>query len=356
MQNQIAKDSRKACILTVYNSENCGSFWQARALQKYLYENGYEVFFLRRNMAGTSHTVKGLVRSILSALCHRNIPCAIRRWKQYQVFSVDTKVFPITTSCDETFDLCVLGSDTIWNIDDSYFLNERKVYWGDCAKSRKKISYAASLGNTSLSKVQQYPELVDSLKKLNAISVRDNHTLKVIQSLQDSDVTLVCDPTLLYSKDFYNNYIETPINWNYIFVYYFQKMPEELESSIVHYAKEHGLKIIVMGESMKTCNIRDYFSPMLFLNRFAYADLVVTNTFHGTIFSTIFERQAVFNSMGKQKVKDVLDRFGLADHDYAVCNDFESILQSEIQYDIVRERVRRFRQDSRHFLNVVIKE
>lgn len=356
MQSQTNMVARKACITTVYNSENCGSYWQARALQEYLREKGYQVFFLRRNMSGSSHTIKGLLRSTLTALYHRNIHYAVRRWKQYHVFSVAAKVFPVTTSCDESFDLCVLGSDTIWNISDRYFLNERKMYWGDCAYSRKKISYAASLGNTSLGMVQQYPDLLDLLKKLDAISVRDHYTLNVLKSLQYGEVSLVCDPTLLYDKSFYYDYVEAPIDQKYVFVYYFQKMPEALETSVILYAKEHELQIIVMGECMKTCTVRDFFSPMLFLNRFAYADLVVTNTFHGTVFSTIFEKQAVFNSNGKQKVKDILDRFGLADHDYAVCGDFERILQNKIHYDKVKEKVNQFRRESRQFLNIVIEE
>ena len=354
MHNQTNMADRKACIVTVYNSENCGSFWQARALQEYLRENGYIVYFLQRNMTGSSHTIKRLLRSTLSALINRNIPYAVRRWKQYQAFSTEVKVFQVTTLCDRSFDLCILGSDTIWNISDTYFLNERMMYWGEYVNSRKKISYAASVGNTNLSMVQQYPELVDSLKKLDAISVRDYHTLQVIKNLQDKEGSMVCDPTLLYDKSFYYDFITTPINRKYIFVYYFQKMPESLETSIVQYANEHDLHIIVMGESMKTCTVRDYFSPSLFLNRFAYADLVVTNTFHGTIFSTIFEKQAVFSSCGKQKVKDILCRFGLTDHDYDACGNFESILQNEIIYDEVREKVNQFRQESKQFLDNAI--
>ena len=94
MQNRTNSFAPKACIITVYNSENCGSYWQAKALQEYLIENGYHVFFLKRNMSGSSHTIKGLIKSILKALYHRKTDLALRAIKQYKIFSTETNQLP----------------------------------------------------------------------------------------------------------------------------------------------------------------------------------------------------------------------------------------------------------------------
>ena len=61
----------------------------------------------------------------------------------------------------------------------------------------------------------------------------------------------------------------------------------------------------------------DVFSPRVFISCFNKADYVVTNTFHGVMFTLIFEKQAVFNSCGKEKVKDVMNEYGLNDSDYS---------------------------------------
>ena len=340
----------KACVVTVYNSENCGSFWQARALQEYLHEKGYQVFFLKRNMKGSSHTITGLTKKIIKALWHRQFNSAFLGVLQYRCFSAETKAFPLVTSCDTSFDICILGSDTIWNIGDRYFLKEKKIYWGETANSKIVISYAASLGNSDISILRNYPELVNDLTRLDGISVRDDHTLNIVKSLTGKNVSLVCDPTLLYDKSFYSNYVGRPKDQNYIFVYYFQRMPVDLERKIVNYAERKNLQIIVMGESMKSFTRREGFDPMLFLNRFANADLVVTNTFHGTLFSVIFEKQAIFNSNWKQKVRDIIERFGISDQDYAGCNSIESLFYNKIDYEVVRDKVDVFRKESKRFL------
>ena len=78
---------RKACIITVYNSENCGSYWQAFTLQEFLRSLGYDVFFLKRKTSGTSHSVKSVVKRCLGHLKRGEVNKVISPIKQYVILT-----------------------------------------------------------------------------------------------------------------------------------------------------------------------------------------------------------------------------------------------------------------------------
>lgn len=345
----------KACIITVYNSENCGSFWQARALQCYFERLGYEVSFLKRNMQGSSHTKSFALKKIVKAFLEGNMKEIFMIIKQYKAFSKIIKVFSIVQECNSEFDLCILGSDTIWNIQSEYFIRERNTYWGKYSNAKKTISYAASIADTKKFEIERYPELIDYLNKLDAISVRDSHSKKVVKSFIDHDIKIVCDPTMLFDKTFYLNQVRCKHCTPFIFVYYFRIMPEKLQNKIVQFASEHGLEIIVMGNSMDYCDKRLHFSPNMFIECFANAQFVVTNTFHGTIFSLIFEKQAVFNSQGKSKIIDILERFDIAFQDVSSDGTLDEMFDMErIDYRKVNKLIKQFRESSIKYIRTAI--
>ena len=341
----------KACIITVYNSENCGSYWQAYALKTYLTSQGYSVYFLKRNNKNASHSLKSLCKRLYYSLCKKQFRRMIGIIKQYAIFEKATKAFDIVEECDETFDLCVLGSDTIWNLDVKYFADEREIYWGNKSKAKKTISYAATLANTEAEKVSSYPELREYLESLDAIGVRDDHTKDVLSKFTNKNITVVCDPTLLYDQHFYRKFCHTQKISDYIFIYYFRQMPEAIERGVRDFANREKLKIVVMGNSMKGDEQYFAFSPHDFIECFINAKFVVTNTFHGTIFSIIFEKQALFNSEGKNKVKDLLEKLGLLYRDYPNIENIEKCFSLDcIDYGTVNKKVQGFRCLSSNFI------
>lgn len=341
----------KACIVTVYNSENCGSYWQAVALKKYLELNGYDVSFLQRNMKGSSHTTKAVLKKISYALLRGQARRAIEIIKQYRLFDKAISDFEIVNECSEDFDVCVLGSDTIWNLEWNYFAKERETYWGSKSRARKTVSYAASLANTGIDIVSKYPEVIEYLNRLDAVGVRDAHSLSVLREFTNKDMSIVCDPTILFDKNYYKSFCREAQD-NSIFVYYFNKMPTDIEDYIRSFAKKRNLRIIVMGNSMKGDEQIYAFSPQQFIECFNKASYVVTNTFHGTIFSIIFEKPALFNSEGKRKVSDLLTRFDLQYRDYVNIDNLEHAFTDDcINYKTVSRKIEEFRMQSREFIN-----
>ena len=340
----------KACIVTVYNSENCGSYWQAFALKHYLELNGYEVSFLRRNMKGASHSSKAVIKKVLYALLRRQPRRAFGVIRQHRIFDKAISAFDVVEECTDDFDVCLLGSDTIWNLEWNYFAKERETYWGNKSKAVKTVSYAASLANTGADTISEYPEVIEYLNGLHAVGVRDAHTVDVLKEFTSKEMTIVCDPTILFDKNYYKSFCKEKED-DSLFVYYFNKMPKDIEDNIRLFAKKNHLKIVVMGNSMKGDEQIYAFSPQQFIECFNKARFVVTNTFHGTIFSIIFEKPVLFNSEGKSKVSDLLARLGLQYRDYVHIDNLQNAFSFDcIHYDIVSQKVEEFREYSREFI------
>ena len=190
---------------------------------------------------------------------------------------------------------------------------------------------------------------------MSAISVRDEYTRSVITGETEKAITLVCDPTLLHDQSFYvkqlsnRTYVE---KGKYIFVYYFGKMPEDLERKIREYAVTQQYRIVIMGGSMKGDIQLNSFDPYDFIESFQHADFVVTNTFHGTIFTLIFQKQAVFNSSGKNKVSEILRKMQLLEFDYQEHNDIVPG-DKKINYTEVSALIGTLREQSEAFLRQV---
>ncbi len=109
----------------------------------------------------------------------------------------------------------MLGSDEIWNIrrDACRF----PVFWGDGCQAFL-ISYAPSVNQSESEDFRAYPGFIDSLMKIDQLSVRDQHSRDVIKTLTRREADLVLDPTLLVKPDEEEYSADTP----YIAVYVFE--------------------------------------------------------------------------------------------------------------------------------------
>ena len=350
----------KAAIITVYNSENCGSYWQARALMEFLKSNGFEVSFIKRGSKFSSHGLYGLIRKIGSNIKSgtvRDLPLRIKGViEQYRVYEKCTSDFIVEDKADEQFDICILGSDTIWNLQNRHFVAYRELYWGHTSHAKKTVSYAASIANTSPEDINRYPEVISYLNALQSIGVRDEYSYNTLLSFANKDMHIVCDPTLLFEKEFYINCIGgvKPRKSNFVFVYYFGAVPKVLQDEIREFSIANNYQIVVMGNSMiGDANIYSS-SPSEFINCFSTCSFVVTNTFHGTIFSLLFEKQAVFNSDGKKKVRDLLCRFDVINQDYHENANKRIFAKDNIDYSKVTPEIHKFRDSSISYLTEAI--
>lgn len=305
----------KALIVTVYNSENCGSFLQAIAMQTILQKKGFDVSFYHRSTKGTSRSFYKFLRSACNFLLHLKFKELSFLIKQRIAFSKAGKMLRIAKSDSRFFseaEVVVLGSDTIWCFTAPYFKNNASRYLGATFTDKKVISYAASAGNTPK---ELFSEVVSECGGLNHIStclVRDDHT-KSLVALFDQDSEIVVDPTLLLFREDYRKMItKKPPEGKYLLLYFFGTVGPELREEIRKIAEQKGLKIVSLLKHRAWCDQSVPADPFEVLRYYENASYVITNTFHGCAFSLIFESNFAVHNEGKIKVLDVLNRYGEA--------------------------------------------
>lgn len=342
----------KACIITVYNSENCGSFWQAYALKAYLENKGISTCFLRRSTENTSHDKKIIANYIIKAILKGKFSRVKRYLDKYQNFENVIKRFAVVDSVGSDIDFCVFGSDTIWELKDSYFDTQKDVYWGKSINCNHKIAYAPSMGNSDIGDLVGNETVLTSLDTFDAVGVRDNHSRTLLQQHTKKNIELVCDPTLLVDKTLYSE-CKNQFKEKYLLVYYFGKMSKLRQDEILDFARKSGLKVFSFGEGMEHCDQKLTFDPFLFVDAFRQADYVVTNTFHGTVFSLIFEKSFVVFAKGRQKIKELLSVVKLEDR---AIEDAELTCKfsENIDYATANSYIELYRNNSRNFLDQAI--
>jgi len=332
----------KIGIVTVYNSLNCGSFLQAYALKKTLEKEGHQVVFVKREVYKSN---KFLQRVILAI--KRGIKGDIKRSKcilnEYFAFNKIQSTVPVTEELKD-LDMIVYGSDTIWNFEDQYFKDNWKKYWG-VGVDNKKITYAASVGTTDEKEFVGNFDLEKCINEFSAVSVRDEHTYKIASKMLDGEKepVLVTDPTMLVDVSEYEAVEKPCTEKNFILMYYFGNMPKELEEKIKAFAKEQGKKIIYFGKDIP-------FEPGRMIGYYKAADYVITNTFHGNVFSIIYNKQFVSFGKEKKKVEILLRDFGLSDRLLDVSQDPTETLLSNIDYEKVNEILEEKRKESLDYL------
>lgn len=342
----------KIGIVTVYNTPNCGSFLQAYALQKALCKKGHEVCFLK-NEINTKRKWYYRLPQTVKYLLKGDFVTVRELTEPYSIFRPLQREFLITSKADN-LDLVIYGSDTVWNIADSYFLKHWKRFFGH-GVSAKKISYAASAGSTTLDVFTKIPEIQEALSEFSGLGVRDVPTSEIVRALlpEYEDVTQVVDPTMLLACEDYEEISVACTEKDFILVYYFGNMPEALVNNIQAFAKAQNKKIVAFG-NRPWADVELPFDPELMMGYYKHADYVVTNTFHGNIFSILFHKQFISFGKQKRKVEALLKEFGLSNRLLDETEDIEEILMQEIDHGEVKQKLKLKREASYQYLETFL--
>lgn len=345
------------CIITVYNSENCGSFLQAYSLMKVLEDAGYDVFFLKREKKGLNRNMIKHSRESAKKLLKGDVWSAKAEWSKFLAFAEAQKKFIVFDEKSRMFrdtKTIIIGSDTIWNFASKFFYEKKELYLGTKFKEKNIITYAASISNTSYDMILKDMDIVEGIKNIKHVSVRDNYTKQLVDGIRDENVPLVADPTLLLTKE---HFIKLKRNINdsrYILIYHFGKIVEKKKENILKLKAQTGKQIISFGEHISWADKNVVYDPFAFLGYFHNADFIITNTFHGTIFSVLYEKKFADYGADKQKVKNLLEQLELQ---CCICDEtteLSSLMNTEIDYDRVNEKIDMLRQTSLQYLKTAI--
>ncbi len=303
---------RKIGIITIHKIPNHGSVLQAFALQKvlsmmgynseiidYLFPNKYQLNQPSDKEPDDCLSIKELVLKYLFAfqiLKQRN---NIKRFiKNHLNLTLREYVSPDDIS-KETFDydIYVSGSDQIWST--QHTKGDPSFLLGFAPDTVKKISYASSFGRAIVEDKYKasYTKL---LNRFSSISVREESAVQLIDSLIGRKPTVVLDPTLLLNRNQWNEIArkERVIKGKYIFCYFlnysFNAHPF-VEKIADDFQKQTGFKLVWgIRPPKRFCNPNTIFkvgaSVEEFLALIRDAEIVLTTSFHGTVFSVNYGR------------------------------------------------------------------
>ncbi|PKM55155.1 MAG: hypothetical protein CVV00_05140 [Firmicutes bacterium HGW-Firmicutes-5] len=341
----------KISIVTVYNSLNSGSFLQAFTLMKALEMSDNEVVFLKTKARNPLRDVFLSSLRSLSNGDYKKIGYLLKKYTKFR--SIVSKLPKIGMVRNEMIkqDIYVLGSDEIWNVKRPDF-NKFPVFWGYNIDSNSIIAYAPSINRSTILDILQYEFTQLAINNMNSIGVRDKHTKITLEELTNKEISLVLDPTMLFDTDFYRKY-EAPIkDKNYILVYsYSNHFNEKQIKRIKEYSKRKELPLISVNHMMSWCDKSVPVSPFEFLTYYRDASYVITDTFHGTIFSIIYQKKFLCYGDDNIKVLDLLDRMNLNLQNYDGLSDVSIILDKEINYDAIMKTLDEQKKESWNYLN-----
>lgn len=335
----------KILIVTVYNSENCGSYLQAFALSEFLKAQGHEVAFLKRQTKGTSHDFREHFKSSLRLFFSLRIKPAIKNMRLWSNFQRSIKRFSIVdlnSSFYKECELVVIGSDTVWNFDSHYFTTHAKIFCGEVFRGKQVITYAASLANTSIDRFKQVTSDGRLLSNVTTCLVRDENTLVAYETTTRREADLVCDPTLLVNKETFYPLMRNVDNKPYLLIYCFGgKIEDSIKKSIVGFSRKNNLQIISMTVGGDWVTLVDK-TPENMITYFSNASFVVTDTFHGTAFTILYNIPFAVIDKGKKKVKDLLSTYNQVYRLFSESDRLSEILNKRFseadkkQIDVVR--------------------
>lgn len=191
---------------------------------------------------------------------------------------------------NDRFDAFIAGSDQVWSAFESIF---NPYYFLEFANKRK-ISYAPSLGTdkipTSISE-----KIKELLSDFYAVSARERISAEQLTELTGKNVEWVADPTLLHDGKFWHEFAsEVPERKKKYLLCYFLENREWYFDYAYSVAKKLGLKIVLIPNNWDYISseyVTEYgVGPKEFVSLFEHADYVLTDSYHGSIFSLIFEK------------------------------------------------------------------
>lgn len=329
----------KIGIFTIFDAYNYGSFLQAFAMQTFLTNRGHQVYMIdvRENLKSViaqKYFAKSISRTILK----------LRRWCAYHN---DWRLLNIVSLNDyPELDLAVIGSDEVWNIENPSFTHATQ-YYGIDIKSKNIIAYAPSLGYSTEKSYLPYPNLQKGIvSNISWIGARDEFTRMFAEAIGHSNIEMVCDPTLLLNGKWQSYEHEFRINEPFM-IYYSYHEDTPFKEYILRFAREHNTKVMSVGFNYKWCDNQIIVSPIQFLSLVHQATYIVTSTFHGTVFSTLYNKNFV-QVHPARKAADYLAQLGInqtanLDEGYEA---FKIKLSSQIDYHKINSEIKRWSEKS----------
>jgi hypothetical protein len=290
-------------------------------------------------------------------MCELTMPAIRENYLKFEKFYSERfdRTSQKYTSCNfveiskEKIDGFVCGSDTIFcpdefGVDDGYFANYDPM-------QGHSVAYAASFGDPTMTD-EVSKQINERLRNFKAIGLRENLMIPYVKRQTEAPVQKVIDPTLLLTPEEYESITEGRIIEEKYLLLYSRRYSPEMEAYAKKVARKNGWKIVEI--SLRATNadkghIMFYRAGVEeFLSLVKNAEFVVTNSFHGMIFSVQFSRPFVVFSREQcnTKIEELIQLFGIKDHIFISGKEN----YKPINYEMVHLNIKKERADSERFL------
>jgi len=373
MQSRIA-------IITQPLIYNYGGILQNFALQHVLKSLGCEVttinrltkisnrkiFFSKIKQIFFNHHQNKLIFNSEKSKIYKNTQDFIDKYIQHIDVINPTKE-SLNQLCEGKFEGIVVGSDQVWRT--AYVKDIYQEFFdfleGDT--KIKKYAYAASFGTDKwMFTDEQTVRCKELIQKFHAVSVREDSGVKLCNNFFNKAATCVLDPTLLLEKEVYEKICvklkKEDTGGKNLFTYVLDssEVKDQIISNIVSkYNYKHITnqpKYSLEGNKNIKFHLEDFIYPEIegWIKGFRDADFIITDSFHGTVFSIIFNKpffSIVNEERGASRFSSLLAKLGLEDRLINANQSIsEDLLNERIDYDKVNERLQNLRNDSLRFI------
>lgn len=253
----------------------------------------------------------------------------------------------------ENYDCIVCGSDQTWNLDPS-IRYETPLYYLNFPKKQRRITYATSFGSWVNKFETREKELLPWIKQFDALSMREESGAKLLRS-KGLNCEWVADPTLLLTQNDYDKIVDDRIiEKEYILLFSWDGAKETIEitKKISKQLNCEAYLIVPPPRAMFSGIKRKLdVGPKEFLNLIKHAKLIVTNSFHGTVFSTVYKKPFIsaIKEEADPRRASLMKQFGLEDHLMNPNNyNLDKIFSTD--FSIVEQKLAPLREHSINYL------
>lgn len=354
-------------VITFHSANNYGAVLQTWALQKVLRNLGTTTGVINYHpdiIDGLYDPMKlkrGFSRELLKLKLYLRNRKSIIRYNKFQSFLNtklnligDYRTYKELSNAKLNLEAYIVGSDQVWNpthiggFDPAYYLEFAEP-------GSKRISYAASLGTDYI--VAKHKETMEkSLNSFTSISVRERSIQTAISELADKPVEVVLDPTLLLDKEDYDEIkVNSKYKEPYILIYSIEK-----NSQLMEFANKISVSLgMPILQRRPMSGLKNQLEPFYtsdageFLGYIESAKYVITNSFHGTVFSVLYGKPFVsmLHSDTGSRTENLLKELGLSSHilyDIKDFNNFDMFRLKDIEE--VKRNIMKLRETSMNFI------
>ena len=379
----------RIAVFTFFCNGNYGSELQAIAMDSACKKLGHKLVFYKIKSSNKLERIFEVLEERVDIAFHRLVSKEYRQYyasrrlntsKQRVISSeLKRKVIDSTKAVIETAtvpkrsynkikgaDCYICGSDQVWS---ALKMPIHKENFLAGIHPNRKIAYAPSFG---LNKLPSYfvRTAMKHISSFQYLSVRELAAKEEIKKHTGKDAELVLDPTLMVGKDFWERELSKrnlnkPFSESYNLCYFLGEISDDVVNSInEHYPNRLIICLPYESECTRFPKGRyveaDQFE---FVNLIKNAEMVFTDSFHGTVFSILFNTAFVVISRSHEKnvtqtsrIESILSLYGLTQRFCHSKNEIERAMGLQIVFDDVNKKMTSHQDSSRHFLENALNE